>query len=142
MPLATTAGTPVVKTEPLSKYEIDRNERHATSQAGSNAKRKAKNAPRRDDIARIGLFLMLMQYRGSKHDGARTVVRKAMVDLLTDAGFSATQAGEVFDKMVLSVGVDLDRYFMLRRIEPAVRNRWRDRNGLPALPNRSAADTE
>ena len=140
MQLATTTDTAAIKPAPLSKYEIQRNERHAASQAGSDKKRKGKNAPRRDDIARIGLFLMLMQYRGSKHDGARTVVRKAVVDLLTDAGFDATQAGEVFDKMVPSVGTDLDRYFMLRRIEPAVRNRWRDRNGLPALPNRSAAD--
>jgi hypothetical protein len=142
MSLATTTDTAVIKPAPLSKYEILRNERHAEAQVRSDAKRWGKNAPRRDDIARIGLFLLLMQYRKSKDEALQAYLRKTVVDLLSDAGFDEAQAGVTFDKMVPSVGDDLDRYLMLRRIEPAVRNVWRNLNALPAFPDWSAADTE
>ncbi|MCJ2005503.1 hypothetical protein [Methylobacterium sp. J-092] len=142
MPLATTTDTTAITPVPLSKYEIQRNERHAASHAASNAKRQGRNAPRRDDIARIGLFLLLMQYRKSKDEALQAYLRKTVVDLLSDAGFDEAQAGVTFNKMVPSVGDDLDRYLMLRRIEPAIRNVWRNLNALPVLPDWSAADTE
>lgn len=142
MSLATTTDTATITPARLSKYEIQRNERHAASQAASDAKRQGKNAPRRDDIARIALFILLMQYRRERHSSARREMWKTLTALLGDAGYDAKEAGAVFDAMVPSVGADLDRYFMLRRIEPAVRNVWRARNDLPTLPNWSAADTE
>ena len=116
--------------------------RHRKAQARSAAKRKARNAPRRDDVARIGLFITLMQYRGSKHDGAREVVRTALVDLLVDAGFDRDEAGRTFDGMVPRVGSDLDGYLLRHGTDLKVRNVWRGRNGLAPVPDRSATDTE
>ena len=122
--------------------EVGRKARHAEVAADSNARRKARNAPRRDDIARIALFTVLMQYRGSKHDGARTVVRTAILDLLVDAGYSREEAGAAFDAMVPRVGEDLDSYFMKRDIGDEIRNVWRARNGMRPRHVLSAADTE
>ncbi|MCJ2075649.1 hypothetical protein MKK68_08280 [Methylobacterium sp. E-016] len=135
MPLATTTDTAAVTPAPLSKYEIQRNERHGASQAASNTKRRGRNAPRRDDIARIGLFLLLMQYRKSKDEALQAYLRKTVVDLHSDAGFEEAQAGVTFDKLGPSVGADLDRYLILRWIEPAIRNVWRNLNAFPVLPD-------
>lgn len=110
-----------------------RKRRHAEVSAESAAKRKGRNAPRRDDVARIALFVTLMQYRGSNHDTARAAVRKALVGLLTDAGYCPEEAGSVFDKMVGRVGTDLDNYFMKRETGRDVRNSWRARNALRPL---------
>ncbi|MCJ2141908.1 hypothetical protein [Methylobacterium sp. E-066] len=129
-------------TDRRSRYEIEALERHAAAQAKYNHTRIEICAPRREDVARIALFVTLMQYRGSKHDGARAVVRMAMVDLLVDAGFDREAAGKTFDSMVPRVGDDLDSYLMKRKADRAVRNGWRARNGLASLPDRSAADKE
>ena len=124
------------------RYEIEALERHATAQAKYARCRVDSGAPRREDVARVALFVTLMQYRGSKHDGARVVVRTALVDLLAEAGFDREEAGKTFDSMVPRVGDDLDSYLMKRGTNRAVRNGWRARNGLAQLPDRSAADRE
>ena len=125
---------------PFSAVREVRKTRHAEVQAGSNARRKQRNAPRRDDIARIALFTVLMQYRGSKHDAARAVVRTAILDLLVDAGYSREEAGAAFDAMVPRVGTDLDNYFMKRDVDDEIRNAWRARNGMRPRYALSAAD--
>ncbi|MCJ2025179.1 hypothetical protein [Methylobacterium sp. J-067] len=126
----------------FSTIQEVRKRRHAEVSAESAAKRKGRNAPRRDDVARVALFVTLMQYRGSNHDTARAVVRKALMSLLTDAGYCPKEADAVFDAMVQRIGPDLDSYLMKRGISREVRNSWRARNGLDALPLLSAAEEE
>jgi len=127
---------------PFSAVREARRTRHAEVQADSNERRKGRKAPRRDDIARVALFIMLMQYRGSKHDSAKAVVRTALLDLLVDAGYSREEAGATFDAMVPRVGTDLDSYFMKRDIGDEIRNAWRVRNGMRPRHVLSAADTK
>jgi hypothetical protein len=122
--------------------ELGRKARHAEVAADSNKRRQDRNAPRRDDIARVVLFITLMQYRGSKHDGARAVVRTAILDLLADAGYSREEAGAAFDAMVPRVGTDLDGYFIKRKVDDEIWNTWRTRNGMRPRYVLSAADRE
>jgi hypothetical protein len=70
-----------------------------------------------------------MQYRGSKHDAARTTVRNSLLNLLVDAGFSREEAARVFDDLASGSGPDLDRWLMLRgiRSEDEIRQKWRSR---------------
>ncbi|WP_342167077.1 hypothetical protein [Methylobacterium sp. SD21] len=124
----------------FSTIQEVRKRRHAEVSAESAAKRKGRNAPRRDDVARIALFVTLTQYRGSNHDTARALIRKALMSLLTDAGYCPEEAGAVFDAMVQRVGSDLDSYFMKRGIGREIRNSWRARNGLDQIL--SAAEEE
>ncbi|WP_336489762.1 hypothetical protein [Methylobacterium nigriterrae] len=113
----------------VSKREIRRKERHAAVEAASAGRRKARKAPRREDVARAGLFIILMQYRGSRHDSSRAVVRDTLIELLTDAGFSRDETARVFDDLTDGFGPDLDRWLMLRGIEREneIRQRWRQR---------------
>ncbi|TXM91173.1 hypothetical protein [Methylobacterium sp. WL116] len=127
MPLATTTGTPVVKTEPLSKYEIDRNERHATSQAGSNAKRKAKNAPRRDDMARAAYYALMMYYEEAGTAADKASFKRPFVNILVKAGFPREVCSDLFESHVGSLLDDFDGWLKQRWY--AERQRLKDGRG-------------
>ncbi|WP_238272737.1 hypothetical protein [Methylobacterium cerastii] len=68
MSLATTTDTAAIKPAPLSKYEIQRNEPHAAAQVRSDAKRREKNAPRRDDMAQAAYCVLLMMFNDRLSD--------------------------------------------------------------------------
>lgn len=139
--MPTTTDAPATK--PVrSRYEIERAERHCEVEARSRQKRMKRGAPRRDDVARIALFILLMQYRRERHASARREMWKTLTGMLGDAGYDAEAAGAVFDAMIPRVGLDLDRYLMGRRVDGNTRNTWRRVNGLSDLPNRSAAEQE
>ena len=140
MPLATTTEPHAPAPLSRTKWEVDRAERHARAEARSRTRRASRGAPRRDDIARVALFIFLMQYRGSRHDSARAVVRRALMELLADAGYDASEANAVFDAMIPRVGQDLDSYLSGRSASSEVRNTWRRKNGLGSIPGHSSAE--
>ena len=114
MPLATTTDTGAVTPARLSKYEIQRNERHAASQAACDEKRRARNAPRRDDMARAAYYALLMFYQeaGTKEDKAS--FRWPFVNLLTKAGYPSSLCDELFDRHLASLLNDLDGWLAQR----------------------------
>jgi hypothetical protein len=115
MPLATTTDTTAITPAPLSKYEIQRNERHAASQAASNAKRKAKHAPRRDDMARAADYVLLMMFNDPKVSiEERTQLRGATTRMLKKAGFDRGAARDIFTKHAAEVIDDLDGWLAQR----------------------------
>ena len=113
MPLATDTDT--ITPAPLSKYEIQRNERHAASQAASNAKRRAKNAPRRDDMARAAYYALLMMFCDPKtapREKAR--LRGATTNLPEKAGFDRAVCRDIFNGHAAEVLDCLDGWLAQR----------------------------
>ncbi|TXM66908.1 hypothetical protein FV226_22790 [Methylobacterium sp. WL12] len=115
MSLATTTDTAAIKTVPLSKYEIQRNERHAEAQGRSDAKRRGKNAPRRDDMARAAYYVLLMMFNAPKVSvEERAQLRGATTRMLKKAGFDRGAARDIFTRHAAGVIDDLDGWLAQR----------------------------
>ncbi|MCJ2074731.1 hypothetical protein MKK68_03570 [Methylobacterium sp. E-016] len=115
MSLATTADTTAITPAPLSKYEIQRNERHAASQAASNAKRRSKNAPRRDDMARAAYYALLMMVVDPKIPPAEKArLLGTISNLLEKAGFDRAVCREIFKGHAATVLDNLDGWLAQR----------------------------
>ncbi|MCJ2008082.1 hypothetical protein [Methylobacterium sp. J-092] len=114
MSLATTTDTTAIKPALLSKYEIQRNERHAKAQIRSDAKRREKNAPRRDDMARAAYYALMMFYEEAGTEADRASFRDPFVRVLTAAGYPPEVCSALFDGHVGSLLDDLDGWLAQR----------------------------
>lgn len=133
MPL--TPNTRAPKPVRRSKYEIERNERHAAVQKVGDDNRRSRNAPRRDDLARAAYYILLLTLAETEahHEiekGER--IRRRMRLIIEDACFDPGASMEAFDDHAETAVKDLKGWVGMRRIAR--------RKRLEAEARRSAAE--
>ncbi|MCJ2123130.1 hypothetical protein [Methylobacterium sp. J-077] len=109
-------------TDRRSRHETEALERHAAAQLRSEAKRKARNAPRRDDLNRAGYYILLLTILEAEAQGEierAQRLRRRMRLVLDDAGFAADVSVAVFDQHVRTAIEDLKGWVGMRRIARA-----------------------
>lgn len=131
------------KTESLatrrSKYEIDRSEAHAASQAASNKRRIDRSAPRREDMNRAAYYALLMFYEEAA-DEDRAGFRDPFINVLVRAGYSREASEASFDRHVGTLFNDLDAWLAQRWY--AEEQRLGDRRGRYVSLKQGEKDSE
>ena len=103
----------------LPEILIRRKRKHARAQATSVAKRKAKNAPRRDDLARAAYYvLLLIMKEAEAHDEIERAhrIRHRMLLLMQDALFDRDASAVAFDDHADTVVKDVQAWAAMRKI--------------------------
>ena len=107
--------------------------RHAEVEAESSARRKARNAPKRDDINRAAYYILLLSAREAEATGQKDVLRPRLLRLLEDAGFDKEPSAQCVQRSAGRVVTEMKRW---------IRNRELDREEAAGKALLSAADKE
>ena len=96
-----------------------RNRLHAEAQVRSDTKRRERNAPRRDDLARAAYYALLLAYRealGLENERYAGRIRCSVLGKLEMAGFDVEATAAIFDDHAGSAEGDLDAWIAARKI--------------------------
>ena len=119
----------------LPEILIRRKRKHARAQAKSTARRKARNAPRRDDLARGAYYVLLLTMDEAEKQGEcerANRIRRRMLLMMEDALFDRAASALAFDGHADTVVQDVEAWVYLRRFAKR----------REAEAARSAADTK
>jgi hypothetical protein len=119
----------------LPEILIRRKRKHARAQASSTARRKARNAPRRDDLARAAYYVLLLTLDEAEKQGEierANRMRRRMLLMMEDALFDRAASAMAFDGHGDTVIQDVKAWVGARRFAKC--------RGAEAA--RSAADTK
>ncbi|MBA9069883.1 hypothetical protein FHR71_003644 [Methylobacterium sp. RAS18] len=103
----------------LTVAQAVRNRLHAEAQGRSDNKRRERNAPRRDDLARAAYYALLLAYRealGLEKERNAGRIRRSVLSKLEDAGFDVQATAAIFDDHARSAERDLDAWIAARKI--------------------------
>ena len=93
--------------------------KHAKAQAKSDAARKRRKAPRRDDLARCAYYVLLLMLREAEARGdtdAADRIRRLMSRIVKDALFDPKASMSIFNEHAGTVVRDLEGGGAMRRI--------------------------
>lgn len=119
----------------LPEILIRRKRKHARAQAKSTARRKARNAPRRDDLARGAYYVLLLTMEEAKRQGEierASRMRRRILLMMKDALFDRAASATAFDGYADTVIEDVKAWVGTRRFAKR----------REAEAARSAADTK
>jgi hypothetical protein len=103
----------------LPEILIRRKRKHARAQAASVAKRKANNAPRRDDLARAAYYVLLLTMEEAEKEGdieRAHRIRHRVLLTMQDAFFDRTASAIAFDDHADTVVKDVKAWVAMRKI--------------------------
>lgn len=103
----------------LTVAQAVRNRLHAEAQGRSDTKRRERNAPRRDDLARAAYYALLLAYRealGLENERNAGRIRRSVLGKLEKAGFDVEATAAIFDDHAGSADRDLDAWIAARKI--------------------------
>jgi hypothetical protein len=121
----------------LPEILIRRKRKHARAQANSTARRKARNAPRRDDLARAAYYVLLLTMEEAEKQGEierANRMRRRMLLMMEDALFDRAASAMAFDGHADTVLQDVKAWVGARR--------FAKHREAEAEAARSAADTK
>ena len=98
---------------------IRRKRKHARAQAASVAKRKANNAPRRDDLAHAAYYVLLLTMDEAEKQGEierANRMRRRMLLMMQDALFDHDASAVVFDDHADTVVRDVQAWVTMHKI--------------------------
>ncbi|NEU14892.1 hypothetical protein G3T14_22830 [Methylobacterium sp. BTF04] len=97
----------------LPEILIRRKRKHARAQAKSTARRKARNAPRRDDLARGAYYVLLLTMDEAEKQGEierANRIRRRMLLMMEDALFDQSASAVAFDGHADTVFQDVEAW--------------------------------
>jgi hypothetical protein len=103
----------------LPEIVYRRKRKHAKAQAASVAKRKASNAPRRDDLARAAYYVLLLTIEDAEKQGEierANRMRRRMLLMMQDAKFDRAASAVIIDDHADTVVKDVEAWVDMRRI--------------------------
>jgi hypothetical protein len=103
----------------LPEIVYRRKRKHAKAQAASVAKRKASNAPRRDDLARAAYYVLLLTIEDAEKQGEierANRMRRRMLLMMQDAKFDRAASAVIIDDHADTVVKDVEAWVGMRRI--------------------------
>jgi hypothetical protein len=103
----------------LPEIVYRRKRKHAKAQAANVAKRKASNAPRRDDLARAAYYVLLLTIEDAEKQGEierANRMRRRMLLMMQDAKFDRAASAVIIDDHADTVVKDVEAWVGMRRI--------------------------
>jgi hypothetical protein len=103
----------------LPEIVYRRKRKHAKAQAASVAKRKASNAPRRDDLARAAYYVLFLTIEDAEKQGEierANRMRRRMLLMMQDAKFDRAASAVIIDDHADTVVKDVEAWVDMRRI--------------------------
>lgn len=88
---------------------------HRQAQARSDAKRKARNAPKRDDINRAAYYVLLLAIREDEMDGSESQLRHRLLRLLAKAGFDEAATKPIVTRHANRAVREMEGWIHMRR---------------------------